>query len=75
VVQRRGGGVNTPEIGSRDGINCFGGISGFHAELRREIKWGNFIWWFLGFWAEIHVGTVRRGDNGVHLGECFGVLP
>jgi hypothetical protein len=36
VVQRRGGRVNTPEIGSRDGEICFGGIMGFYAELRRE---------------------------------------
>jgi hypothetical protein len=36
VVQRRGGRVNTPKLGSRDGVLCFGGIMGFYAELRRE---------------------------------------
>jgi hypothetical protein len=36
-VQRRGARVNIPEIGSRDGGNCFRGISGFYADLRREL--------------------------------------
>jgi hypothetical protein len=34
--QRRGVHVKIPEIGSRDGEKCFGGIMGFYAELRRE---------------------------------------
>jgi hypothetical protein len=41
LVQRRGGGVSTPEIGSRDGEYCLGEILGFCAELRRELIWGN----------------------------------
>jgi hypothetical protein len=48
VVQRRGGRVNTPEIGSRDGVLCIGGILGIHADLRRETFWGNFNWDFFG---------------------------
>jgi hypothetical protein len=39
--QRRGAHVNVPEIGSRDGLLCFGGILGVYAELRREFYWGN----------------------------------
>jgi hypothetical protein len=31
--QRRGVHVNVPEIGSRDGETCFGGIFRFYAEL------------------------------------------
>jgi hypothetical protein len=55
-VQRRGTHVNTPKIGSRDGVFCFGGILGFCAELRREFKRGNFKLVF--FWAL--VGVPRR---------------
>jgi hypothetical protein len=40
-LQRRGVRVKLPEIGSRDGVFCFGGISGIYAELRREYCWGN----------------------------------
>jgi hypothetical protein len=47
AVQRRGAHVFPPEIGSRDGEICFGGILGNHAELRRKSFWGNFIWSFL----------------------------
>jgi hypothetical protein len=47
-VQRRGTDVSTPEIGSRGAIKCFGGILRFHAELRRELKWGNLVWVFFG---------------------------
>jgi hypothetical protein len=39
--QRRGTHVSVPKIGSRDGLFCFGGISGFYAELRREFNLGN----------------------------------
>jgi hypothetical protein len=40
-VRRRGADVNVPEIGSRGACLCIGGISGFCAELRREMEWGN----------------------------------
>jgi hypothetical protein len=33
--------VSTLKIGSRGKVFCFGGILGFYAVLRREIKWGN----------------------------------
>jgi hypothetical protein len=39
--QRRGAHVNVPEIGSRVGVYCIGGILGFYAELRREFNRGN----------------------------------
>jgi hypothetical protein len=41
-IQRRGTHVSTPEIGSRVGELCFGGISGIYADLRRELFWGEF---------------------------------
>jgi hypothetical protein len=46
-VQRRGGGVNIPEKGSRDGEIVFGGILRFHAVLRREYCWGKLDLGFL----------------------------
>jgi hypothetical protein len=63
-VQRRGGRVSTPEIGSRGAEICFGGILRFHADLRREFYWGNLVWVF--FWV---VGGVPRRDveEGGHL--------
>jgi hypothetical protein len=39
--QRRGVDVNTLKRGSRAGEFSFGGISGFCAELRRELFWRN----------------------------------
>jgi hypothetical protein len=47
--QRRGGRVNTPEIGSRDGVLCFGGNLGIYADLRRESVWGNLKLVVFGF--------------------------
>jgi hypothetical protein len=40
-IQRRGTHVNPPKIGSRGDVNCFGGILGIYAVLRRELEWGN----------------------------------
>jgi hypothetical protein len=40
--QRRGTHVSVPKIGSRAALLCFGGILRNHAELRRELIWGNF---------------------------------
>jgi hypothetical protein len=62
-VQRRGVHVNTPKIGSRVGVNCFGGILRFHAELRRESCWGN---WDLVFFEVM--GGYPRGatEEGGH---------
>jgi hypothetical protein len=59
VVQRRGGRVNIPEIGSRDGGIVFGGILGFCAELRRKLFWGNLDLGFLG----ILLGVLRGGGE------------
>jgi hypothetical protein len=72
TVQRRGAHVFPPEIGSRVGLNVFGGIWDFYAELRRELFWGNLKWEF--FWG---LGGFPRGpieEGGplcVHL-VCFG---
>jgi hypothetical protein len=71
--QRRGTHVNTPELGSRGGDFCLGGILRFYAELRRELFRGNLNWCFF----EV-VGGDPRGDGEegghyvcflVHLGE------
>jgi hypothetical protein len=76
AVQRRGGRVNIPEIGSRVGETCFGGIQRFYAELRREYFWGNLDLMFFGGLGGFPRGGVRRGgNNGVVLGEFkFGLL-
>jgi hypothetical protein len=66
-VQRRGTHVSTPKIGSRGDVFCFGGILGFHADLRREIKRGNFKWGF--FWGLLVVprGATEEGGQLVFL--------
>jgi hypothetical protein len=56
-IQRRGGRVNIPEIGSRDGQKCSGGILAFYADLRREFWRGNLNLEFF----EIMGGTPRGG--------------
>jgi hypothetical protein len=48
-IQRRGGRVNIPEIGSRVGVFVFGGIFGIYAVLRREFNWRNLKLVNLGF--------------------------
>jgi hypothetical protein len=58
-IQRRGGHVNPPEIGSRDGVLCFGGILRFHADLRRECFGGNWDLMFFG----LLVGFPREGGE------------
>jgi hypothetical protein len=42
-LSRRGTDVNTPKRGSRGEVKCFGGIWGPHADLRRELWWGNLV--------------------------------
>jgi hypothetical protein len=70
-VQRRGTHVNTAEIGSRDGGLCFGGILGNHADLRRDLFWGNLKLAF--FW--VLLGVPRRGsEEGGHLCVSFRCL-
>jgi hypothetical protein len=63
-VQRRGVHVNIPEIGSRVGIKCSGGISGFCAELRRECFWRN---WNLVIFEVLVESPRREGEEGGHL--------
>jgi hypothetical protein len=53
--------VRTPKIGSRGALFCFGGIWGFHADLRRELVWGI---WDLGVF-EVLFGFPRgTGEEG-----------
>jgi hypothetical protein len=61
VGQRRGARVNIPEIGSRDGVLCFGGILGNHAVLRRDSVWGNFN---LEFFEVLGVGPRGSIEEG-----------
>jgi hypothetical protein len=62
-VQRRGVDVSPPEIGSRDGVLCIGGISKIYAELRRELGRGNLRWGFFGGLGGFPREGVRRGDT------------
>jgi hypothetical protein len=80
-VQRRGVHVSPPKIGSRDGQMCFGGILRIHADLRRELDWGNLNWdFFEGLLGDPREG-LRRGDQWcvfwgnliVHLGFTRGL--
>jgi hypothetical protein len=56
--------VRTPEIGSRGALFCFGGIWGFHADLRRELCWGI---WDLGVFEGLFVGPREVIEEGGHL--------
>jgi hypothetical protein len=67
--QRRGVHVNIPEIGSRVGVFCFGGILGFYAELRRELVWGNLK---LGFFEVLGVSPRGFTEEGGDLCEKWG---
>jgi hypothetical protein len=77
--QRRGAHVSVPEIGSRGVLLCFGGILGFHADLRREFLWGNFNLDFLGVLPGVPRGFIEEGGHlcysYVFLGEfiCYWV--
>jgi hypothetical protein len=68
--QRRGTDVSVPKIGSRDGLLCFGGIQRFYAELRRELRWGNFD---LVIFEVLPVGPREVIEEGDHL-CAFGVF-
>jgi hypothetical protein len=75
-VQRRGVHVNTPKLGSRDGGNCFGGIWGSYADLRRKIFWGNLDLEFFGGLVESPRRCTEEGGTTLcFLGELFGELP
>jgi hypothetical protein len=63
LVQRRGVDVNVPEIGSRGGIYCFGGIWGFYAVLRREFFGGNLKLVILEFLGGGLTWVGRRGAS------------
>jgi hypothetical protein len=63
--------VSTPKIGSRGELFCFGGILGFHADLRRELIWRNLDLVFFGI-----LGWVPREsiEEGGHLCYSFVLL-
>jgi hypothetical protein len=42
---------------------CFGGISGFYAELRREFDWGNWNWDFFGGLLGVPRGYTEEGGH------------
>jgi hypothetical protein len=56
--------VRTPKIGSRGALFCFGGIWGFHADLRRELCWGICD---LGFFEGLFGFSRGTGEEGGHL--------
>jgi hypothetical protein len=62
-VQRRGVHVNIPEIGSRDGGICFGGILWFYAVLRRECFGRNLDLGFFWFLFEYLRDSLEEGDH------------
>jgi hypothetical protein len=66
--QRRGADVSVPEIGSRVGQKCFGGISGIYADSRRELKWGNLN---LSFARVSTWGRWGGGGSLCTLGQCL----
>jgi hypothetical protein len=68
--------VNTPKIGSRDGGICFGGILGFHAELRRECFWRNLKLGFFDGLVGIPRGATEEGGTMLCIwGNLIGVTP
>jgi hypothetical protein len=69
-VQRRGVHVSPPKIGSRDGQMCFGGILRIHADLRRELDWGNLnLNFFEGLLGVPREGIEEGGPMVCFLGE------
>jgi hypothetical protein len=69
--QRRGAHVNTPKIGSRGVLLCFGGISGFCAELRREIIWGNLDLTFFGVLGVVPRRSTEEGGPTCAFGGIY----
>jgi hypothetical protein len=63
--QRRGARVSPLKIGSRDGEIVFGGIYGFYAVLRRELRRGNWVLLFFGILAGDPRGLVEEGGRFV----------
>jgi hypothetical protein len=63
VGQRRGVHVSTPEIGSRGELFCFGGILDSHADLRREIVWGNLDLVIFGVVGVVPRKSIEEGDH------------
>jgi hypothetical protein len=59
--QRRGVDVSTPKIGSRGGGFCLGGILGNHADLRRDLDWGNLDLLFFRVLFRVPRGGCEEG--------------
>jgi hypothetical protein len=72
VRQRRGTHVSVPKIGSRVGVFCFGGILGFHADLRREFIWGNLSLVFFEGLGVYPRESIEEGGQLVCLSVCLG---
>jgi hypothetical protein len=75
TVQRRGVHVNTLKRGSRVGVFVFGGISGFYADLRRELRWGNLNLAVFGVLFGVPRESTEEGGQFVcflvHLSELL----
>jgi hypothetical protein len=63
--------VNTPKIGSRAALLCFGGISGFCAELRREFIWGNLDLTFFDVLVGVPRGFTEEGGPTCAFGGIY----
>jgi hypothetical protein len=72
--QRRGVHVNVPEIGSRDGVYCIGGILGVYAVLRRELCWGNLNLAFFEVLVGFPRGCIEEEGQLVLLFVLLGEL-
>jgi hypothetical protein len=72
VRQRRGTHVSVPKIGSRGGVLCFGGILGFHADLRRELNRRNLDLVFFGVLIGVPRGSTEEGGQLVFPFVCEG---
>jgi predicted metal-binding membrane protein len=69
--QRRGTHVSVPKIGSRAGLFCFGGIWDSHADLRRELNWGNLVLMFFWVLSGSPRGYTEEGGPLVHFEGLF----
>jgi hypothetical protein len=70
--QRRGAHVSVPKLGSRGGKLCFGGILGSYADLRRDLKGGNFNLLFFEGLGWVPRRFIEEGGRFVQLVCTFG---
>jgi hypothetical protein len=69
--QRRGAHVSVPKLGSRGGKLCFGGILGSYADLRRDLKGGNFNLLFFEGLGGVPRRLIEEGGRFVQLSVYF----